>query len=143
MKVQMKTIASEYSELTGVSKITLWTDLGCFEGVAKLHPDDKEVASHFAGCRYAEMRAMIKYAKAKIKVIDNQVSLLKNIANELKNKKLYKANSTGIKLLEKNIYLLEDDKEIFKDRIRSLTEKIQHDIKQRDELLKARKEQSK
>lgn len=139
MKIQIATINSNYDEATGISKTVILTDLGSFEGFAKLHPDDKENASRFAGCRYAEERALIKYAKMKIKVIDNQLKVLKNISNELKNKKFYK-ESNGTKLLEKNIYILEDDKEYFKNVIKSLSQKIIDDIANRDKFLKEREE---
>ena len=70
MKIQMKTIASDYNEITGTSEVTVATDLGLITGYAYLHPDDAEIASHFAGCRYAEMRAGIKYMKLKIKMMN-------------------------------------------------------------------------
>lgn len=139
MKIQIATISSNYDETTGISKTVILTDLGSFEGFAKLHPDDKENASRFAGCRYAEERALIKYAKMKIKVINNQLEVLKNISNELRNKKFYKENN-GTKLLEKNIYILEDDKEYFKNVIKSLSQKIVDDIAERDKFLKEREE---
>lgn len=139
MKIQIATISSNYDETTGISKTVILTDLGSFEGFAKLHPDDKENASRFAGCRYAEERALIKYAKMKIKVINNQLEVLKNISNELRNKKFYKENN-GTKLLEKNIYILEDDKEYFKNVIKSLSQKIIDDIAERDKFLKEREE---
>ena len=66
MKIQMKTIASEYNKETGISKVIVATDLGDITAYASLHPDDKDIASSFAGCRYAEMRAGIKYMKEKI-----------------------------------------------------------------------------
>ena len=139
MKIQIATISSNYDETTGISKTVILTDLGSFEGFAKLHPDDKDNASRFAGCRYAEERALIKYAKMKIKVINNQLEVLKNISNELRNKKFYKENN-GTKLLEKNIYILEDDKEYFKNVIKSLSQKIVDDIAERDKFLKEREE---
>ena len=139
MKIQIATISSNYDETTGISKTVILTDLGSFEGFAKLHPDDKDNASRFAGCRYAEERALIKYAKMKIKVINNQLEVLKNISNELRNKKFYKENN-GTKLLEKNIYVLEDDKEYFKNVIKSLSQKIVDDIAERDKFLKEREE---
>ena len=139
MKIQIATISSNYDETTGISKTVILTDLGSFEGFAKLHPDDKNNASRFAGCRYAEERALIKYAKMKIKVINNQLEVLKNISNELRNKKFYKENN-GTKLLEKNIYILEDDKEYFKNVIKSLSQKIVDDIAERDKFLKEREE---
>lgn len=139
MRIQIATISSNYDETTGISKTTILTDLGAFEGIAKLHPDDKKNASHFAGCRYAEQRALIKYAKMKIKVIDNQLEVLKNISNELRNKKYYKENN-GTKLLEKNIYILEDDKEYFKNTAKAIAENLKNDIIARDKFLKEREE---
>lgn len=140
MKVQISTISSNYDENTGISKTVILTDLGSFEGIAKLHPEDKEIASRFAGCRYAEERAIIKYAKMKIKVINNQLEVLKKVANEIKNKKYYKENSTGIKILEKNIYVLEDDKEYFKTIVSSITKKLQDEFTARPKMIKEREE---
>ena len=139
MKIQISTISSDYDETTGISKTVIMTDLGSFDGYAKLHPDDKPYESHFAGCRYAEERAVIKYAKMKVKVIDAQLDVLKNISNELKNKKYYKENN-GTKLLEKNIYVLEDDKTYLKNVISSLSQRLQTEFIERDKLLKEREE---
>lgn len=140
MKVQITTISSEYDENTGVSKATILTDLGAFEGKARLHPEDAEIASRYAGCRYAEERATIKYAKMKIKVINNQLKVLKNIAYEIKHKKYYKENNSGIKVLEKNIYILEDEKEYFKKVVSSLTKKLLDDFENRPKIIKEREE---
>ena len=140
MKVQISTISSNYDEETGISKVSILTDLGAFEGVAKLHPEDKEIASRFAGCRYAEERAIIKYAKMKIKVVDNQLEVLKNILKELQNKKYFKENTTGVKLLEKNIYILEDDKVYFKNVVNSLSKKLKIEFEERPKLIKEREE---
>lgn len=139
MKVQIATISSDYDENTGISKTTILTDLGSFDGYAKLHPDDKPYESRFAGCRYAEERAVIKYARMKIKVVEAQLEVLKNISNELRNKKYYKENN-GTKLLEKNIYLLEDDKQYLKNIVKSLTDRLKNEFIERDKLLKEREE---
>lgn len=139
MKIQISTISSNYDETTGISKTVIMTDLGSFEGFAKLHPDDKPYESRFAGCRYAEERAVMKYAKMKIKVINAQLDVLKNISNELRNKKYYKENN-GTRLLEKNIYLLEDDKKYLKDVVVSLTNRLKTEFIERDKLLKEREE---
>jgi len=139
MKIQIATISSDFNPETGISKTVIMTDLGSFEGFAKLHPDDKAYVSHYAGCRYAEERAVIKYAKMKVKVINAQLEVLKNISNELRNKKYYKENN-GTKLLEKNIYILEDDKAYLKNVINSLTERLKLEFVERDKLLKEREE---
>lgn len=131
MKIQMKTIASDYNEETGLSKVTVATDLGLITGYASLHPDDVAIASHFAGCRYAEMRAGIKYMKEKIKVSKYQLEPLKRVYNILTNKKNCDMNNKGIKLLEKEIYTLEDDIETYKTNVKTLTERLQTAINSR------------
>ena len=52
-------------DYNGFSEVVINTDLGYFSGKAWCHPDEK--FSHFKGCRIAEMRAIIKYYKAKRK----------------------------------------------------------------------------
>ena len=136
MKIQMKTIASEYDETTGISKVTVATDLGEITGYASLHPDDREIASNFAGCRYAEMRAGIEYMKKKIRIAKYQLEPLKKIYNSLIIKKNCNMNSKGIKLLEKEIYTLEDDIETYKTNIKTLTERLQKAINSRDNIVK-------
>lgn len=59
----MKFIKSCYDDNTGVS-VVIMQHLGKkFFGLASLHPDDKENASNYAGCEYAEIRATIKALK--------------------------------------------------------------------------------
>ena len=136
MKIQMKTIASDYNKTTGISKVTVATDLGEITGYASLHPDDKDIASNFAGCRYAEMRAGIKYMKEKVKISKYQLEPLKRIYNDLSQKKYYNKNNNGAKMLEKEIYKLEDDIETYKTNIKTLTERLQTAIDSRDNIVK-------
>ena len=136
MKIQMKTISSDYNSMTGRSEVIVSTDLGIINGYAYLHPDDVEIASHFAGCRYAEMRAGIKYMKEKIKITKYQLEPLKRIYNDLSQKRYYNKNNSGFKMLEKEIYKLEDDIETYKMNIKTLTERLQKAIDSRDDLVK-------
>lgn len=136
MKIRMKTIASDYDETTGISKITVATDLGEITGYASLHPDDRDIASNFAGCRYAEMRAGIKYMKEKVKITKYQLEPLKRIYNDLSQKKNYNRDNNGFKMLEKEIYKLEDDVETYKTNIKTLTERLQTAINSRDNIVK-------
>ena len=132
----MKTIRSDYNEMTGTSEVTVATDLGIITAYAYLHPDDAEIASHFAGCRYAEMRAGIKYMKLKIKIAKYQLEPLKRIYNDLSQKKYYDKNNSGFKMLEKEIYKLEDDIESYKTNIKTLHERLQKAINSRDDMIK-------
>lgn len=136
MKIQMKTIASDYNEKTGLSIVTISTDLGMFTGTAKLHPEDAEIASHFAGCRYAEMRAGIKYMKAKSRTAKYALKPLKYIYNNLKQMKTYNNNNKGIKMLEKEIYLLEDEIETFTMNTKTLQERLDKAINSRPDIIK-------
>ena len=66
----MKFISSSYDEETGKSVVVLQHMGKKFKGVAHVHPNDREIASSFAGCEYAEIRAMIqalKYERRRMK----------------------------------------------------------------------------
>ena len=63
--MKIKLIHSEYNEETGRSYVKIATDCGIFDGEAFLHPDDAKFASKYAGCEYAETRALIKYMSRK------------------------------------------------------------------------------
>jgi len=136
MKIQMKTVKSDYNEETGISTVVIATDLGEITAHAFLHPDDKDIASNFAGCRYAEMRAGIKYMKEKVKISKYQLKPLKRIYNVLSQKKYYNRDNSGTKMLEKEIYKLEDDIKIYKTNIQTLTERLQKAVNSRDSIVR-------
>lgn len=136
MKIQMKTISSDYNEETGLSKVTVATDLGLITGYASLHPDDAEIASHFAGCRYAEMRAGIKYMKAKARETKQVLDSLTKIYKNLKQMNSFDKNFKGVKLFEKEIYLLEDEVETFKNNAKTLKERLDKAINTRSDIIK-------
>jgi hypothetical protein len=115
-------INSDYNEETGVSKVLIDTDLGSFYGFAKLHPEDSDYASKFTGCRYAEIRATIKYLKMKQKIALYGLKLL----NRVKPDK-------SVNLLQEEINKeLEEVKKAIEFSINTLTT----DIKERPELIK-------
>lgn len=60
-------IESVFDEKTGKSYITICYKNKFYTGFARLHPDDADKASKFAGCRFAEERACIKALKAELK----------------------------------------------------------------------------
>lgn len=136
MKIRINTIASDYNEDTGISYVKIATDIGEFEGTAKLHPEDAEIASHFAGCRYAEMRAGIKYMKAKARIAKYTLNYLNNLYKNLKQMNSFNENYKGAKLLEKEIYLLEDEVETFKINAKTLQERLDNAIDTRPDMIK-------
>lgn len=136
MKIKMKTIASDYTKETGLSYVTINTDIGLFTGYSKLNPEDKDIASNFAGCRYAEIRANIKYIKAKIRDIKLQLEPLEKIFNNLNNRKYYNKKNTGMKILEKEIILLQDDLVTLQNNVKSLKKRLQEAINSRPEIVR-------
>ena len=78
----MKFISSSYDANTGESKVIM-QHLGIkFEGSAKIHPEDIENKSEYAGGSYAETRATIKALKYERKIAkteaDNMIAFVKS-----------------------------------------------------------------
>ena len=136
MKVNIKLISSDYNEETGVSKVTIATDIGQFTDYAYLSAEDAEIASKFAGCRYAEMRASIQYMKQKARIAEYKLEELYKIYKDLTQRNNCNMNNIGIKLLEKEIYILEDEKQFFKTNVKTLTERLNEAINTRPDLIK-------
>ena len=63
----MQLINSGFNEGTGKSTSVVKHKKRKYYGYAWLHPEDKEIASKYTGCRYAEMRAEIKALKDEYK----------------------------------------------------------------------------
>lgn len=59
--------SSYFTEQTGTSSCTVQHKGKIYTSFAKLHPDDAEKVSRFAGCEIAEIRAEIKALKAELK----------------------------------------------------------------------------
>ncbi len=68
----MKFIKSIYDPDTGISNVIMQHLGKKFVGKAVAHPDDKENASEFAGCEYAEIRAKIMALKHERKIAKNK-----------------------------------------------------------------------
>lgn len=65
----MEFISGTFDKKTGISTVVM-EHLGVrFEGIARLHPDDIDNASEFAGCSFAETRATIKALKYERKMV--------------------------------------------------------------------------
>ena len=57
--MKIKLLSSNYDEETGISVASIQTDYGIFTGTSKLHEEDKHISSHYAGCQYAETKAIL------------------------------------------------------------------------------------
>lgn len=133
--MRIKLINSNYDEETGISTAVINTDYGQFEGTSKLHEEDKHISSTFAGCQYAETRAIEKYMKYRIKLITEQITSLENCKKVLMNKKDYEHNSVENRTIRKQIYLLNKQKTDWKERLSSLHFKLLDSMEKREQLI--------
>lgn len=114
-------IGSNYNSDSGFSLVMIETKHGRFVGTSQLYDEDKEIASSFRGCQYAEMKAVRKAYKAEIKEIDFKIKTLKDFEKVLKNMKEYNENSFEAKRLRKEIYLYQKKKAKIKETIEAIT----------------------
>lgn len=131
----VKIIYSEYDKETGISYVKIMTELGEFNGLAKLHPEDEPIASNYAGCRYAEQRAILQYLKAKKKILVSQVKALQNCENAIVSTKGYNEKSIEAKAFRKQKYLLIKKKNNLEKSIESLHNKMLDSIEKRSTLV--------
>lgn len=97
-----------FNEESGESFVIISTNLGNFDGSCKLHDEDKDIQSKFFGCRIAEMRAVAKYGKEKIKLLKNKVNTLKNLISELEKMNGYDKNSVEARFIRKQYFILQE-----------------------------------
>ena len=79
----MKFISSSYNPETGISSVTMQHMGKKFVGTAKLHPDEKDKGSEYAGCYYAEMRATILALKYERKIAKIEADTCLNFVKSL------------------------------------------------------------
>lgn len=122
MKIQL--IDSWYNEEDGVSYAKINTDYGEFEGYAQLHDEDREIASRYAGCQYAETRAVLKYMKHRIKILAYQIKALINCQKQIEGRAAYNPQSVEGRALRKQIYILQAERKDWQSKYNSLHEKL-------------------
>lgn len=131
---------SIYNKETKESLVIITTDIGIFEGKAKLNQDDdSQYESSFAGCTVAEYRALLKYLKAKKTRLNISLNTLKNLKKDYK-KIGSDINSNEFKKLEDNILKMEKQKDDYNKIIASLYNHINEYIDTRIKFLKEKEE---
>lgn len=86
-KIDYEFLDSKYSKGEGWSKVIIKMNGKLFEGKARLHPDDIEKASAYAGCRFAEKRAYIKGLKSLLREEREKCDLYRNFVKSCENYK--------------------------------------------------------
>lgn len=133
--MKIKLIDSYFDEENGISYARINTDYGEFEGWSQLHEEDKSISSTFAGCQYAETKAILKYMKYRIKLINERIKALEDCQKALMYRKNYEHNSVENRTIRKQIYLLKKQRTDWKERRNSLTFKLIESMTKREELI--------
>lgn len=134
--MRIKLIYSSYDKETGLSYARIRTDLGEFEGYSLLHEEDRDIASTYAGCQYAETRAVLKYMKQRIKNLSLQIQALINYQKQLEGRAAYNPQSVEGRALRKQIFILKAEKKDWQARYTSLKDKLYASMMSRKDVIK-------
>lgn len=122
--MKIKLIDSWYNEEDGISYAKIRTDYGEFEGYSELHEEDADIASRYAGCQYAETRAVLKYMKKRIQILAYQIQALINCQKQIEGRATCSKDSAESRTLRKQIYILQSEKKDWQSRLDSLSTKL-------------------
>lgn len=76
-------LITNYDEELGISRATLFVENNLFAGMTFLREEDADVASSFAGCQFAEIKAKIKYLKHLYKRENLKLQAIKNLYHQI------------------------------------------------------------
>jgi hypothetical protein len=94
-----------YDSKTGYSRVIIEHMGKQFSGIASLHPDDKDKASKYAGCSYAETRAEIKALKYERKIAKEKAEEFRKIVKACEQYKNWDKNSPSAKIIYRQLNL--------------------------------------
>ena len=134
--MKIKLTKSNFNEETGISNVVISTDLGEFNGTSKLHDEDRNISSSFAGCRYAEMKAIIKYMRQKIKNIQMQIKGLEDFQSNLATRADYNYNSIENNKAGRRIFELKKEIISWNKKKDKLTARMLDMMTQREKIVK-------
>ena len=133
----LKLIESHFDEESGISCVTLDTDLGKFYGYAFLNKEeDADIASSYFGCELAEMEATLQYYIKKRYILAQGLEALYRFRVDLKRNPQYNSESFEFELLEKRITQKENQKRLYDVMIKNLKNAIKVRPEQRIENIK-------
>ena len=127
----MKFIDSDYDELTGISCVIMQHLGKKFTGEAYLHPEDTK-GSKYAGCRFAEIRAIIKALKYERALAKNKADMALDFVKSLECYSNFDKNSPEAKLMYRQLNKRIEKVNSLTDRINAAMQDLDLSIKQRD-----------
>lgn len=132
MKKNKKPIYS-WNEESGEAVCILTDGINPFIGIARCHPDDKDMMSEKAGLEIAEMRAQINFWRH---IRDNelkpQLKILTDFYKSICQSKHFNENSYETKMLRRKIHEISLDLTAVKNELALLQEDLISYLKQKD-----------
>ena len=133
----MKFLNGAFDRVSGFSIVTLQHLDKNFTGFAKVHPDDENTATEFAGCTYAESRAYIKAMKYERNKAKEEAEICRKFIKACEGYKNWDPKSPSARAayrqLNRKIKKVNELTDIITDEMFML----KHKMKQRDAVLKA------
>lgn len=126
-------VYAKYDKETGISKVWIKNKYGVFMAKSRLRPEDKDFASEYIGCHFAEMKANIKaYKKHKqdLQLREKELLYFQKILEQTKG---YNVSSVEAKKLRKRLYIIGKEIKNVQNKIDELNIELQEEIKHRDE----------
>jgi len=134
MKSKTKLVYSNYDPETGISIARIQTPHGTFKGKARVHPREADIASSYAGCKYAEIRAYIKYYKFLAKLKQSSIEEITKLYNQLSQCKTIP--NKAVFWAKDQLDILKKEKKDYLRTAKEYQEDMEELINQRSEILK-------
>lgn len=129
-------VYSKYDKDTGISKVWVKNKYGIFMAKSRLNEEDRDFASEYIGCHFAEMKANIKAYKKHKQDLQLRRKELLYFQNMLKQTKGYNDKSIEARKLRKRIYLLDNEINQVQSHIDTLNQGLKKEMEQREESTK-------
>lgn len=132
--MKYRLVHAEYFPEERTSEAIIDTMHGLFYGVAHCHPEE-EYESHFAGCRIAESRAILRAVQFEKNILNHQIKELEDFEKILKSLKEYNHHSVECRRLRRRIHELKDIRKEYIKQIKAIKEGITKTMDERDAFL--------
>lgn len=136
VKLKYKLVGSSFQPETHVSMVTINTDVGRFTGVAKCSKKDYEWESNYFGCELAEIRAGIKYMKAKLREAKAKKKVMQDYYNIVSSMASFNSQSPEMSKARRMLYECDEEIADWKRIIKAAYETIAAKITLREKTMK-------
>ena len=117
----------------GVTKCSIQYDTYTAIGIAKCHPDDKDMQNEKTGCEIAFRRATISLYRYHRDILKAQLKSLNQLYYSMKQSSRFNPNSFENRMLQKQINMIKIDLDTIKEMIVDTQNSIREYINLKDE----------